>query len=364
MSGIAHDTEGTGRLLLALLLASGLHLALLFGVPTDWWALRHSKPPRFEVVLLPPAQIAAEPPAKETSAPEPTKGTSAPEPAAPAAAAPPSVAQLPEPIALVEPLPPVSKPMPEPIESAQSPTPVTRIEPAVAAKTTVPPKRLPPSKPKPPPPPKQPATSPKPSQPKPPSSPKPARKVEAKPLAKPPRSSQALAAKPATPESTRSSRVAKQPSAPGGTRARGPLNSTALLGQIASLDTEIQQRANAGVRSQRVNLADTRSLAGFYAADWARKVTRVGEMNFPDAARRLNLSTGPLLEVSIRADGSLREVRILRSSGNAELDRAARRIVELAAPYPPFPAELRRQVDLLRIESPWRFDPGGRIRAR
>ncbi len=355
MSGIAHDTEGTGRLLLALLLASGLHLALLFGVPTDWWALHHSKPPRFEVVLLPPAQIAAEPPAMGTSIPEPT---------APAAASPPAVAPPPESTVPVEVPPPVSKPILEPVESAQSPTSVTRIEPAVAAKTTVPPKRLPPSKPKPPPPPKQPATSPKPSQPKPPSSPKPARKVEAKPLAKPPRSSQALAAKPATPESTRSSRVAKQPSAPGGTRARGPLNSTALLGQIASLDTEIQQRANAGVRSQRVSLADTRSMAGFYAADWARKVTRVGEMNFPDAARRLNLSTGPLLEVSIRADGSLREVRILRSSGNAELDRAARRIVELAAPYPPFPAELRRQVDLLRIESPWRFDPGGRIRAR
>ena len=354
MSGIARDTEGTGRLLLALLLASGLHLALLFGVPTDWWTLRHPKPPRFEVVLLPPAQIPA----------EPARGTSAPEPAAPAAAAPPSVAQPPEPTIPVAPPPPVSKPIPEPVESTQSPTPVTRIEPAVATKTTAPPKRLVPSKPKPPSPPKQPATSPKPSQPKPLASPKPARNVEAKPLAKPPHSSQALAVKPAAPEPIRSSRVAKKPSAPGGTRARGPLNSTTLLGQIASLDTEIQQRANAGVRSQRVNLADTRSLAGFYAADWARKVTRVGEMNFPDAARRLNLSTGPLLEVAIRADGSLREVRILRSSGNAELDRAARRIVKLAAPYPPFPAELRRQVDLLRIESPWRFDPGGRIRAR
>lgn len=357
MSGIVHDTEGTGRLLLALLLASGLHLALLFGVPTDWWTLRHSKPPRFEVVLLPPAQIPA----------EPAKGTSALEPAAPAAAAPPSVAQPPEPTAPVEPPPPVSKPMPEPVESAQSPTPVTRIEPAVAAKTTAPPKRLPPSKSKPPPPPKQPATSPKrlpPPKPKPPPLQKPTRKVEAKPLAKPTHPSQALAAKPAAPEPTRPTYVSKRPLASDGTRARGPLNSTALLGQIAGLDAEIQQRANAGVRSQRVNLADTRSLAGFYAADWARKVTRVGEMNFPDAARRLNLSTGPLLEVSIRADGSLREVRILRSSGNAELDRAARRIVELAAPYPPFPAELRRQVDLLRIESPWRFDPGGRIRAR
>ncbi len=355
MSGIARDTEVTGRLLLALLLASGLHLALLFGVPADWWALRYSKPPRFEVVLLPPVPVPA----------EPTMGTSIPEPTA-SVASPPPIALPPEPTVPVEVPPPVSKPIPEPVESAQSPHPVTRTEPTVATKPATSPKR-PPPKPKPSPPPKQPATSPKrppPPKPKPPPLQKPTRKVEAKPLAKPSHPSQALAVKPATPESTRSSRVAKQSSAPGGTRASGPLNSTALLGQIASLDTEIQQRANAGVRSQRVNLADTRSLAGFYAADWARKVTRVGEMNFPDAARRLNLSTGPLLEVSIRADGSLREVRILRSSGNAELDRAARRIVELAAPYPPFPSELRRQVDLLRIESPWRFDPGGRIRAR
>ena len=88
MSGIVHDTEGTGRLLLALLLASGLHLALLFGVPADWWALHHSKPPRFKVVLLPPAQIPAEP-AKGTSAPEPAKETSGPpESAAPATASP------------------------------------------------------------------------------------------------------------------------------------------------------------------------------------------------------------------------------------------------------------------------------------
>jgi protein TonB len=151
----------------------------------------------------------------------------------------------------------------------------------------------------------------------------------------------------------------------GGTSAaRGKLDSTTLLNQIAGLDAETQRRASSGVRERRVSLADTRSLAGFYAADWARKVARVGELNFPDAARRLNLSTGPLLEVAIHADGSLRSVRVLRSSGKAELDRAARHIVELAAPYPSFPPELRRQVEVLRIEAPWRFDPGGRIQVR
>ena len=144
----------------------------------------------------------------------------------------------------------------------------------------------------------------------------------------------------------------------------GRLDSAALLGQIASLETNRQRQESASVRDRRVSLTDTHSAAGFYAADWARKVTRVGETNFPDSARRLQTSAGPLLEVVIRANGQLREVRVVRSSGHAELDQAARRIVELAAPYPPFPPELRRDVDLLRIEAPWRFDPGGRIRAR
>ena len=146
--------------------------------------------------------------------------------------------------------------------------------------------------------------------------------------------------------------------------AHGPLDSAALLGQIASLETAQQRKPSVGGRIQRVSPTDSRSAAGFYAADWERKVIRVGEMNFPDAARRLNTSAGPSLEVTIRADGGLREVRIVRSSGHTELDQAAQRIVKMAAPYPPFPSELRQETDLLRIEAPWRFDPGGRIRAR
>lgn len=144
----------------------------------------------------------------------------------------------------------------------------------------------------------------------------------------------------------------------------GRLDSVALLSQVANFETESQRKATASVRSKRVNLADTRSAAGFYAANWAQKVTRAGEMNFPDAARRLNLSAGPFLEVAIRADGGLQEVSIRRSSGNAELDQAAQRIVRLAAPYPPFPPELRQQYDVLRIEAPWRFDPGGQLQVR
>ena len=142
------------------------------------------------------------------------------------------------------------------------------------------------------------------------------------------------------------------------------LDSSTLLGQIASLETEKQRRASTGIRSKRVNPNDTQSLEGFYIAAWIHKVERIGETNFPEIARKLNLTTGPVLDVHIRADGSLSDIRIARSSGNAELDQAAQRIVRLGDPYAPFSPELRQKWDVLQISRPWRFDAGGQFQAR
>jgi protein TonB len=136
------------------------------------------------------------------------------------------------------------------------------------------------------------------------------------------------------------------------------------LGQIASLETQSQRQAHAGVRAKRVSPTDSQSLEGFYIGSWVRKVEQIGAMNFPDIARQLNLSTGPTLEVAIRADGSLQDVRVVRSSGNSELDRAAQRIVRLGAPYATFPPQLRQQYDVLYISRPWRFESSGRLRMR
>ncbi|MGB2680901.1 MAG: TonB family protein, partial [Candidatus Competibacter sp.] len=160
----------------------------------------------------------------------------------------------------------------------------------------------------------------------------------------------------------RTARGAGNPPASAG--ARGRSNASALLSQVATLEAENQRRENAGVRDKRVNPNDTQSLEGFYIAAWTRKVEQIGELNFPEVARHLSLSTGPVLDVSIRADGSLQEVRIIRSSGNAELDRAAQRIVRLGAPYAPFSASLRQRYDVLHIARPWRFEPSGRLRTR
>lgn len=366
MNVTARDPEEVRRLALALALALGVHIGLLLGVPTEGWLLHQSRPLRFDVLLLPPVERPERPAPLVATAPEPSESPAqaesavtgaVPEPVIPPPELQPAPAPSSLPVSTSPPAPPpqpaaASTPAPKPVAPRTAPA----RPPVVAAITPAPAALTKPAKP---------ATSPI----RPTTSPR--KTAVAEPSSKLP-----MVKSPPTPRSAPAetfSPFIKQPPTGrverpgrGGARAgaTGRLDSAALLNQIAGLDAETQRRVGDAVRERRVSLADTRSLAGFYAADWARKVTRVGEMNFPEAARRLNPGAGPLLDVAIRADGSLRNVRVLRSSGNAELDQAARRIVQLAAPYPPFPPELRQQVELLRIEAPWRFDPRGQVQVR
>jgi len=59
--------------------------------------------------------------------------------------------------------------------------------------------------------------------------------------------------------------------------------------------------------------------------------------------------------VSIKSDGSLERVEINRPSGQRILDAAALRIVELAAPFAPFPADIAKDTDILSITRTWIF---------
>jgi shikimate dehydrogenase len=69
----------------------------------------------------------------------------------------------------------------------------------------------------------------------------------------------------------------------------------------------------------------------------------------------LKLYGNLILTVSIRADGSVEKVIIERSSGHRVLDAAAQRIVEMAAPYSPFPSDIRRDTEILDITRTWTF---------
>jgi len=102
--------------------------------------------------------------------------------------------------------------------------------------------------------------------------------------------------------------------------------------------------------------ADTReSDVAVYLDSWRRKIERVGTMNFPDVVRRQKLSGTPVIEVTIGSDGKLVQTVIRRSSGHAEIDEAAMRILKLAAPFDPFPGELSVKHDEIRIAYEWQF---------
>lgn len=92
-----------------------------------------------------------------------------------------------------------------------------------------------------------------------------------------------------------------------------------------------------------------------YVEDWRAKVERIGNLNYPQLAREQKLYGSLKLTVSIRADGSLEEVALDRSSGHKVLDEAAMNIVRLAAPYAAFSSDMRQKVDILSITRTWTF---------
>lgn len=134
--------------------------------------------------------------------------------------------------------------------------------------------------------------------------------------------------------------------------------------EIARLSAEIRQRQEAYAKRPRHKYitANTREhVTAAYEEAWRLKVERVGNLNYPDEARRRELSGSLILDVAIAADGSLHDLRVLRSSGHPALDEGAQRIVRLAAPFAELPDNIREQTDILHIVRTWRFRSGRRL---
>ena len=148
------------------------------------------------------------------------------------------------------------------------------------------------------------------------------------------------------------------------TRPAPVFDAAQLSAEIASLEAELAQEVQAYAKRpkiHRLNAASTtRDKGAWYKDEWRKKVERIGNLNYPDDARRQRIYGSLRLLVSINRDGSLYEVQVLESSGQAVLDQAAQRIVRLAAPYAPFTGDLA-DIDRLEIIRTWRFERGDRL---
>jgi len=97
-----------------------------------------------------------------------------------------------------------------------------------------------------------------------------------------------------------------------------------------------------------------------YEEDWRAKIERVGTINYPAEARGKLYGT-LRLTVTIRPDGAVDSIDLDRSSGLKVLDKAAFRIVQMAAPFAVFPADIRKDTDLLVITRTWFFAQGDKV---
>lgn len=104
--------------------------------------------------------------------------------------------------------------------------------------------------------------------------------------------------------------------------------------------------------------------AASYMRQWIQKVERVGNLNYPDQARRRRLSGRLILQVTLRPDGSVAAIDVVSPSPHAVLDQAAQRIVRLAGPFAPVPAEAREGKDQLVITRTWEFLDGQELITR
>lgn len=133
--------------------------------------------------------------------------------------------------------------------------------------------------------------------------------------------------------------------------------SLVLNARIAAIKTRIEHY-NAEPRQTFVGPATQAVGYAQYVEAWRHRIELIGTEHYPPEAR--GKIYGELqLTVYIRRDGQLDHITFDRPSSHAVLNSAARRIVELAAPFDPFPAALAQKTDILAITRTWHFTHSG-----
>ena len=141
-------------------------------------------------------------------------------------------------------------------------------------------------------------------------------------------------------------------------------NENTRTARLAQEISNIIENRSEKPKVKYMNSSTREFLPARYMREWINRVERIGNLNYPDQARRQELSGTLILDVAINSDGELVKIDLRKSSGHKVLDDAAQRIVKQAAPYSPFPAKLKREADVLHITRSWEFTSTSRLETR
>ncbi len=133
--------------------------------------------------------------------------------------------------------------------------------------------------------------------------------------------------------------------------------------EIASLQAKLNQKKQLhakGPKTRQVTSVSAKtSEDAAYINSFREKIEYIGNKYYPQEAKQKGMYGNVQLLVAIRKDGSVQEIRVLQSSNNPLLDKAAINSVRLAAPFPRFPKNMRENTDILEIIRTWQFEHQG-----
>jgi protein TonB len=130
--------------------------------------------------------------------------------------------------------------------------------------------------------------------------------------------------------------------------------------EMARLAAEIERQQELYAKRPKRKFISASTQQYEYAAymrAWVEKVERVGNLNYPEQARRQGLSGRLIMTVAVRRDGSVEGITLVQPSEKKLLDEAAVGTVRLAEPFPALP-KTEENIDVLHITRTWDFKNG------
>ncbi len=133
---------------------------------------------------------------------------------------------------------------------------------------------------------------------------------------------------------------------------------TELQQQIMQLGEKIKRLQQSAEKTNIkfvTSISAHKYMAAEYVKNWTQSVERIGNLNYPEIALQKDFTGILSIDVGIKKDGSIYNIQIIQSSGNPELDAAAKRIIRISAPFAPLPVQIAAQLDVLKIRRVWNF---------
>lgn len=134
-----------------------------------------------------------------------------------------------------------------------------------------------------------------------------------------------------------------------------------LRREIATLEAQLSQREQVFASNTKIQTVDSNSATHGKAAAYLERfrvhVERVANQHYPSRARAQNLHGDVRLMVVIGANGELKAIRLLQSSGSVILDEAAKSSVRTSAPFGKFDEQMKDIIEL-RVIRTWRYGDG------